>query len=171
MQEDCRACLVRNHILPAYLAFKLGRYMIYIFKLPTHFGLAFLSIWIHSKYFKKNTIYFWHTKTEIDCPKQSPKYRPAMTVANNKRHISTNRLLADTHLIDSGRSTINGLKQEKNIIMRGWWENVSSLFPLTVCNSYLIIAIYELTAWSPKEASIKSKGHWSHKLMAHIVED
>lgn len=87
--EDCRTCLVRNHILPAYLAFKLGRYMIYIFKLPTQFGLAFLSIWIHSKDFKENTIYFWHTKTEIDCSKQSPKYRPAMIVANNTIHEET----------------------------------------------------------------------------------
>ena len=82
-EKQIRACLISCNLLPTELfAFKFNRDIIYIFKLSSFSWLAVLSFWVHAKYFKKNTIYFWHTKTQINCPKQSPEDRPARNIKN-----------------------------------------------------------------------------------------
>ena len=82
-EKQIRACLISCNLLPTELfAFKFNRDIIYIFKLSSFSWLAVLSFWVHAEHFKKNTIYFWHTKTQIYCPKQSPEDRPARNIKN-----------------------------------------------------------------------------------------
>lgn len=73
-----KAYPVRCHILPTqFSTFKFYRNIVNVFKLSPKFRLAVFSFWIHSKYFKQNTINFRHAKTQINCTKKSPEYRSA----------------------------------------------------------------------------------------------